>query len=99
MGTTHASSALDPEQEWELVMRSAGEGLERGADLSVLQADTALKIEAAEHAYKRLVADCAKLCRTSAVPPAVGIVPQPVRAPVEAPGEPEKAAEEPPLAA
>jgi hypothetical protein len=92
------AATLDPEREWELVIHSASAGLARGADLAVLQADAAMKIEAAEHAYRRLVADCAKLCLTCAVP-ASEPPPQPVSELKEIPSEPEKVAEQPPLAA
>ena len=97
--TNVTDATLDPRREWELVMHSASEGLSRRAGLAALQADTALKIEAAEHAFNRLVADFAKLRRTSAPPPATEPAPQPVSMPEEAPREPEKAAVQPPLAA
>jgi hypothetical protein len=92
-------TTLDPRREWELVMHSASEGLSRRADLAALQADTALKIEAAEHAFNRLVADFAKLCATSAPPPVAEPAPLPVSTPEAAPRESEKVAEQPPLAA
>jgi len=42
--------------------------LSRAAELAAAQAHAALKIDAAEHAYNRIVADCAKICRPSAAP-------------------------------
>jgi hypothetical protein len=60
------ATRLEPAREWELVMRRAAQDLSRGAELAALQANTALKIASAEHAYNRLFADCAKLCRVSA---------------------------------
>jgi hypothetical protein len=59
---------LTPQREWELVVRYAAGGLERQAALVALQHGTALKIAAAEHAYFRLVADCARICPTCATP-------------------------------
>jgi hypothetical protein len=100
-----AEPKLEREREWELVMRRAREDLARGAELAALQADTALKIASAEHAYNRLVADCARLCGVTAVPPpaptgpTVQIVSRPETPPEAAPGEPNKAAEPRPLAA
>jgi hypothetical protein len=100
-----AEPKLEREREWELVMRRAREDLTRGAELAALQADTALKIASAEHAYNRLVADCARLCDVAAVPPpaptgpTVQIVSKPETPPETAPGEPNKAAEPRPLAA
>jgi hypothetical protein len=100
-----AEPKLKREREWELVMRCARQDLARGAQLAALQADTALKIASAEHAYNRLVADCARLCDVAAVPPpaptgpTVQIVSKPETPPETAPGEPNKAAEPRPLAA
>jgi hypothetical protein len=96
--------ALDRQREWALVVRRAGEGLSRGAELAALQADTERKIASAEHAYNRLVADCALLCGLSAAAPAaadraVQIVGRPETPPPSASGEPTKPAERQPLAA
>jgi hypothetical protein len=91
-----AAATLDHGREWELIMHSASEGLSRGADLAALQADTALKIDAAEHAYKRLAADLANL-RSKATEPVAEPAPEPE--PEEAPRAPETVTEQPPLAA
>lgn len=85
-------------------MRRAGEGLRRCAELAAVQADTALKIASAEHAYNRLVADYARLCglppaAPAAAEPNVQIVSKPEMPPPTAPGGPKKAAEPQPLAA
>jgi hypothetical protein len=56
-------------------VRHATQGLSRAAELPALQASAALKIESAEHAFNRLVADCAGLCRTLSTPPARDPVP------------------------
>ncbi|HEY7552454.1 MAG TPA: hypothetical protein VH913_23395 [Hyphomicrobiaceae bacterium] len=90
---------LEREREWELVMRRAREDLSRGAELAALQADTALKIASAEHAYNRLVADCARLCGVAAAPPPAPTGPAIQVVGKAAPGEPNKAAEPRPLAA
>jgi hypothetical protein len=101
----NAEPKLEREREWELVMRRVREDLTRGSELAALQAATALKIASAEHAYNRLVADCARLCGIAAVPPpaptgpAVQIVSKPETPPEAAPGEPKRAAEPRPLAA
>jgi len=78
VGATHLSVAaagaphrLDPAREWSLVTRRATQDLDRAAGLAALQAEAALKLAAAEHAYNRLVGDCAQLCRTSAKPTVV----------------------------
>jgi hypothetical protein len=64
-------------QEWELVMRHAAQDLSRAAELASLQARAAVKIESAEHAFNRLVAECAGLCRTPTAAPARDPLPFP----------------------
>jgi hypothetical protein len=100
-----AEPKLEREREWDLVMRRAREDLARGEELAALQSDTALRIASAEHAYNRLVADCARLCGVAAVSPpaptgpAVQIVSKPEMAPEVAPSDRNEAAEPRPLAA
>jgi hypothetical protein len=65
---TDALGRLDPAQEWTLVIRHATRHVERGLGLATLQLEAKLKTAAAEHAYNRLVADCAMLRRISATP-------------------------------
>jgi hypothetical protein len=59
---------LNRGREWEVVACRATHDLWRGPVLAELQADALVKIESAEHAYNRLVVECAKVCATSAVP-------------------------------
>jgi hypothetical protein len=68
LAAPEGSRSLTPEREWALVLRHATHDLERGASVAALQEDAALKIGAAEHAFNRLVTDCANLCPTSATP-------------------------------
>ncbi len=89
---------LDPAQEWSLVVRRATQGFERAAALAALQAEAAIKIAATEHAFNRLVADCAKLCLQS-VAPTVVPPPQRVTGPRRSPRALERSAERQPLAA
>jgi hypothetical protein len=59
---------LDRTREWELVVRHGVEDAARGRRIGALQADATLKVLSAEHAFNRLVADCARLSRASAAP-------------------------------
>lgn len=61
----NVAATLDRGREWELVVRRATQDLWRGPELAALQADALVKIESAEHAYNRLVVDCARLCTIS----------------------------------
>lgn len=91
---------LDRQREWDVVMHHASEGLSRGADLAALQANTALKIASAEHAYNRLRADCGRFLRLPPPAPAAAEPPdQVVSSPEMPPGEPNKPADPQPLAA
>jgi hypothetical protein len=60
---------LLPAREWELVVRRASQDLSRAAELPALQARATVKIESAEHAFNRIVAECASLCRTPIAAP------------------------------
>ncbi len=97
-GVAETPRRLQPAQEWELVVRRTAQDLERGTALAALQAKAAVKLAAAEHAYNRLAADFAKLCRQPAAEPAT-----PVRslvdAPARAPRVPDRVAGPRPLAA
>src|SRR5262245_38292730 len=86
------------DREWDLVIGHATRGLERQAALLTLQGETAQKIAAAEHAYNRLVADCAKLRPTSASP-TVWSPHEFAAGPSRSPRAPGRPAERPPLAA
>jgi hypothetical protein len=104
--TSADTSRLDRGQEWDRVMRQATLGLSREDVLAALHADSALKIESAEHAYNRLVADCARLCRAAEAPandpvsPPVSSEPEtPVGAPETPVSAPEDTPERTPLAA
>jgi hypothetical protein len=97
--TVPPPASLDREREWELVMRGAVEGLVQGTDLTALQADTARKIASAEHAYNRLLADCARLGISAAPVPETQPAPESAAAPRTVPDEAEKVAEIEPLAA
>ncbi len=57
--------------EWSLLIRRATQDLARGAAVAALHADAARKIAAAEHAYNRLVDDCANLCPPATAPAVV----------------------------
>jgi hypothetical protein len=79
-----AGARLDRAREWEIVMRRAAQGVSLAPELAALQADAALKLGAAEHAYKRLAADYERLCSPPPATPASEPAPQPASAP-EAP--------------
>jgi hypothetical protein len=100
---TQTEATLDRSREWEQVMRHASQGLSRGDELAALQADTAVKIASAEHAYNRLVADCSRLCGIQATPSTPETATQPVGKPETpsetAPIERKEPAEPQPLAA
>ena len=59
---------LEPAREWDLVLSRAAADLSRAPHVVALQADAAVKIEAAEHAFGRLVGDWQRLCGQPAVP-------------------------------
>ena len=82
-------------------MRRAAQDLSRESAVLALQADSAVKIDAAEHAYRRLVAECAKYVQTAEAPahdPVALPVTREPEAPVVEPA-PEEAPERTPLAA
>jgi len=89
---------LDPAREWGLIILHATLDLEKPAALAALQAEAGVKIAAAEHAYNRLVDDCANLCPASATPTVLP-PPQRVAVPRRPPLTPEPWAERRPLAA
>jgi hypothetical protein len=78
-----APARLEPAREWDLVRGRAAAGLSRAPHVAALQADAAVKIEAAEHALGRLVGDWQRL-RGQPAAPAPEAAPQPTPAP-EAP--------------
>jgi hypothetical protein len=52
---------LDPRLQWEIVVGVAAREVARAPVIVALQARAALKIDAAEHALRRIVADCARV--------------------------------------
>ncbi len=78
-----APARLEPAREWDLVLSRAAADMSRAPQVAALQADAAVKIEAAEHAFGRLVGDWQRLCGQPAAP-APEAPPQPAPAP-EAP--------------
>jgi hypothetical protein len=80
---------VDPGRQWEIVVGIAARELARVPAIAALQGRAALKIDAAEHALARIVADCAKVLPARATP-----APQP--APEPCAPEPQTS---PPLAA
>jgi hypothetical protein len=78
-----APARLQPEREWDLVLSRAAADLARAPQVAALQADAAVKLEAAEHAFGRLVGDWQRLCPRPAAA-ALQASPQPASAP-EAP--------------
>ena len=61
---------LAPGRQWEIVVDLAERELARVPAIAALQARAALKIDAAEHALGRIVADCAKVFAVPAAPAA-----------------------------
>jgi hypothetical protein len=82
---------LERAREWDLVLSRAAADLSRAPQVVALQADAAVKLAAAEHAFGRLVGDWQRLCGQPALRPAPEAPPQRVSAP--------EAAERQPLAA
>jgi hypothetical protein len=80
-GPVDSAARLERGREWELVMRRATQELWRGPEVAALQADAAIRVEAAEHAYNRLVVDCAKVCAVSPPPTFEQAGPEPAREP------------------
>jgi hypothetical protein len=92
------SRRLGPDREWALIVRHATQGLDRSSTLTTLHADAARKIAAAEHAFDRLVADYASLCRPS-VASAAALQHRLATTPRRSPRTPRSPAEHRPLAA
>ena len=55
-------------RQWEIVMDLATRELARAPRIAALQARAALKIDAAEHALSRIVADCTKVLADPVAP-------------------------------
>jgi len=51
-----------------MVVALATRELSRAPEVAAIQTRAALKIDSAEHAYNRMVADCAKVCGASVAP-------------------------------
>ena len=77
-------SRLDPAREWRLVTDITLKELSRASTLVPLQASAARQIDAAEHAFNRLIADLATV-NCHVVPPTFRPARQLVREPVAAP--------------
>jgi len=52
---------LEPGRDWQKIMDVSLVELVRAPDLQSMQADAALQIDAAEHAFNRMLAECAKV--------------------------------------
>jgi hypothetical protein len=79
-GTAAPVARLAPGRQWEIVMDLAARELARAPKIAALQARAALKIDAAEHALSRIVADCAKVLAAPVAPapqPALQLAPRP----------------------
>jgi hypothetical protein len=59
---------LDPGRQWEIVVAIAAREVARAPVIVALQARAALKIDAAEHALRRIMADCARILPAPAAP-------------------------------
>ena len=55
------ASELEPGGDWRKIMDVSLVELVRAPDLQVMHADAARQIDAAEHAFNRLLAECAKV--------------------------------------
>ena len=75
---------LEPGSDWKKIMDVSLAELERAPDLQSMQARAALQIDAAEHAFNRLLAECAKV-NGSTIAPTFEPVRQLAREPAEAP--------------
>ncbi|MBX9591111.1 MAG: hypothetical protein K2X43_17635 [Hyphomonadaceae bacterium] len=76
---------LAPGSEWQKIMSISLAELSRAPDLQSMQARAALQIDAAEHAFNRLIAECAKVSAPVVAPtfePARQLVREPANAPV-----------------
>ena len=62
------ASRLEPGGEWHKITDVIAWDLARAPELAAMQARAALQIDAAEHAYNRVLADCAKACRLPVAP-------------------------------
>jgi hypothetical protein len=56
-----AASELEPGRDWQKIMDVSLVELVRAPDLRSMQADAAMQIDAAEHAFNRMLAECAKV--------------------------------------
>jgi hypothetical protein len=63
-----AGASLDPGRQWEIVMGIAAREVARASTIAALQARAELKIDAAEHALRRILADCAPVLPTRGAP-------------------------------
>jgi hypothetical protein len=59
--TPPPASRLEAERQWQIVAGIAAREAARGAAIAALHARAAIKIDAAEHALNRILADCAKV--------------------------------------
>jgi hypothetical protein len=55
------ASELEPGRDWQKIMDVSLVELVRAPDLRSMQADAARQVDAAEHAFNRMLAECAKV--------------------------------------
>lgn len=63
-----AAPQLQPGSDWRKIMDVSLTELESAPDLRSMQAHAALQIDAAEHAFNRLLAECAKVGSSAVAP-------------------------------
>ena len=79
---------LKPGSDWRKIMDVSLVELVRAPDLQVMHADAAKQIDAAEHAFNRLLAECAKVT-SLVVAPTFEPLRQLVREPAPVPAQPQ----------
>jgi hypothetical protein len=63
-----AASEPEPVSDWRRSVNASLAELERVPDLRSMQSDAALQIDAAEHAFNRMVAECTKVSNPQVAP-------------------------------
>jgi hypothetical protein len=77
---------LEPGTDWQRIMDVSLVEVSHSPDLMCMQARAAAQIDAAEHAFNRLLTECAKVSTPRVVPtlePLRQLVPEPAAAPVQ----------------
>ena len=80
------ASELEPGRDWQKIMDVSLVELVRAPDLQSIQADAAMQIDAAEHAFNRMLAECAKVTSLVVAPtfePLRRLVREPVPVPAQ----------------